>query len=384
MVLHGHKFGFFNKLFKLLLILILFNILSKISIVFASNNFLGLNTRGIIIMWVELFILASFVITWLINLKIIRYYRTSIIGRPFIYILIGLTFLAASRIYILLFNLHIYELDETTLQFGWHIMYFSGMITFLISINNFDKRRYDDELQGFQKNDLLVILFLSIINILTYFFTISHNKVISNILVGSIFDKTGSVHFIAFILTGYLAFKLLKIKTTSTKDELGRLLVSFIPFFLIFLSLMTLNHFWELITESWGILGLNHDVIETVEQLFWIPGFLVTFIGLKRVHTISINSILYSETQLAIKLSEKNSRLILYILEIMSHHVGSSAMNIAIKSSEDIGVHFSDIQIADIHNLSIAVNENTKELLGEFPSNILSQAINLVSTFYSN
>lgn len=384
MVLHRHKFGSFNKSLKLLLILVLLNIISKIRVVSASNNFLGINTHGIINMWLELFILASFVITWVINLKIIRHYRTSIVGRPFIYILTGLTFLASSRIYIILYNLHAYELDETTLHFGWHIMYFTGMIAFLISINNFDKRRHDSELQGFKKNDLLVVLFLSIINILAYILTISHNKALSNNYVKSIFDKTGSVHFIAFILAGYLAIKLIKIRATSTNDELGRLLVSFIPFFLIFLSLMTLNHFWELLTENWGILSLNHEFIETVEQVFWLPGFLVTFVGLKRVYSISMDSVLYSRTKIAIKSLENNSPLILYILEIMSHHVGSSAMNIATKSSQDIGVRFSEIQLGDISNLSIAVHENTRELIGEFPSKFLSQAIKLVSTIYTN
>jgi len=57
--------------------------------------------------------------------------------------------------------------------------------------------------------------------------------------------------------------------------------------FLIFLVLMILNHFWELITESWMIILLPEIIIETVEQVFWLPASIFLAYGLWRVSKVT-------------------------------------------------------------------------------------------------
>lgn len=375
------KFKSHTRILKILLILTLLNIVNKIQAVSANGTHSSFENRGLLLVWLEVFIFLAFIVTLFYNIRIIRHYGRSIVGRPFIYILVGMAFLALARIYIIFYNFHIYDLEETTLQFGWHVIFYTGMISFLLSINNLD-RRSDNELQGFKNVDFLIISLLILSTGFAFVLTIVQNKTFAKNFDNSIFDTSGFVHFIAFILSGYLALKLLKIRATSSDDDLGKLIVSFIPSFLIFLSLMSLNHFWELVTESWGLLNLNQNIVETVEQVFWLPGYMVTAYGLRQVHSLSQSSLIYQDTTISTKAKEENTLLMDSVLQILSHHIGSSALSIVTQSCNDIGIQFNDIDPSDIDNLSVSVHENTRELIGEFASRFLEQAIKLVATIY--
>lgn len=75
----------------------------------------------------------------------------------------------------------------------------------------------------------------------------------------------GLHHFISFALAGTVASYLF-----SMKSKLGMIGKAIANPFIIAVSALSLQHLWELITESWKLIDISTENIESVEQIFMI------------------------------------------------------------------------------------------------------------------
>lgn len=93
------------------------------------------------------------------------------------------------------------------------------------------------------------------------------------LLTGSVVDTLGIHHFSVFVLGGMSAWYLYRLK-----GDWGMISTS-LNYFIAFLVLIGLQHFWETVTESWQLVHLDSVFIEGVEMLIIIPALILLFIS---------------------------------------------------------------------------------------------------------
>jgi len=354
-----------------LMIFVLFSVLK----VRAANNIFGVEARGVINLYAEGSILGMFVLILFLNLLVSRKLGNSIVSLPFIYILGGIVIEEAARILIILYEFEVYHIAEITLQIGWHYLFFLGMILFYVSLNRFAQRLNENDLHGFSKIDGGIFSVVFLLSIIGFLFIGSVNQVIIDNFQGSIYDSIGLIHFLAFLVAGILTFRLLRIRRKAQDSRMGKYIESIVPTFILFLTLMSLNHFWELITESWALVDLDEAIIETGEQLFWVLSFFTMFVGFILLNR-TVNQILRSSEKEVAEVDIKlNDPVVTLIIDILSEHIGSLAVNIAITSSKQSGIELNKIDETNVSAFGDAVASNTKDLIGEFPSKFLNHSL---------
>lgn len=195
---------------------------------------------------------------------------------PFLGIASSIVLLLIARIFVFAVDAGIYNLHEVNLHIWWHMIFAFSMICFIIG----GKKLRDIAVNPAEGSQLRIIdifypsLFIAL-SLSMFLFVQSVEDGMSALFVGSIVDSLGIHHLVVVILAAIAAWYVLKIK-----QNWGAILnVSVYPFF-IFISLMAVQHIWELLTESWKVIILSHETIELVEQYIILPGFAALIIGL--------------------------------------------------------------------------------------------------------
>jgi len=254
----------------------------------ADDNEGGL-TRGDLIIPVEAIIFLFMTGAIILNAKIVLKFGKSLYGTPFIYILFGLILMELTRILYMLFDFRFLNLSHETLNFLWHMVFYIGMVSFIIALQKIKNTAQGNKKGIFSKKDYYLLSSLGILTVILLIIAFPLDRWLNSAYVGSAADKLGLQHFLAFILAGLLASYLLWIKIN--KEYSGEFVSTIITPFLLFLILMSLNHFWELLTENWKIILLSDEIIEKVEQLFWLPASIILFYGFLSLNKIIKKSI---------------------------------------------------------------------------------------------
>ncbi len=231
--------------------------------------------------WLEALIFVFIIVAVLLNITVIHKFKTSTFGMPFIYILSGMILLGLSRVVILLYDLEILEIQDITLQVWWHLLFYLAMVSFLFALTKIISTAKGQKLVGFTKNDSIILGLFGLLAAILLLGAEAANQWVASLFDGSFMDKGGVVHFIAFGLAGFAAAKLFWIRINQKYS--GKIIAAIIIPFLLFLALMSLNHFWELLTESWKVILVPEATIETVEQFFWLPAFICMTYGFIRL-----------------------------------------------------------------------------------------------------
>jgi len=268
-------------------IMIFFNSINTVS---AIHNYSSGERIGVLNLWIEAFILLFLIIAAVMNLKIISKHKKDVWKSMFIFVLSGIILMILSRLIIVLYDFQIINIGDETLAMGWHIIFYLAMICFLIFLEKVirirDKALSGKQL-GFRKSDLITLVILGVLAVATFFILEPLDAWFLSWFEGSFIAEIGLHHFIAFLFAGFIAAKITWVKFFMERESYDtRAINSLFAGFIIFLGLMGLNHFWELITESWMIIRLSSMVIETVEQIFWLPASVFLAYGLWRASKI--------------------------------------------------------------------------------------------------
>lgn len=101
---------------------------------------------------------------------------------------------------------------------------------------------------------------------------------VMGLYTSSVLDTIGLHHFIAFALAGWVAVYLFNAR--ANLGQVGTLIANPV---LLAVSALSLQHFWELLTESWAVISVSTDVIEGVETIFLIAAALSLIWGAWRL-----------------------------------------------------------------------------------------------------
>ncbi|MDH5403028.1 MAG: hypothetical protein OEY49_11100 [Candidatus Heimdallarchaeota archaeon] len=330
------------------------------------------HTKNVINHELESVIATIFLLTIINLLGFIYKQGKSKLNRPIIFVTIGTLVMGLTRVIYFLFEYNLVDISNETRDFSWHIIYFNALILFMMAIKitiETTSTEYNEKEKSYDSVIQLSLLFLSIIIIVTMNVW---NESFTKAYKDSILDTSGLIHILAFILAGIFAQQLFQFRQRSNVDEMGRYMDELTKPLLFFLVLMSLNHFWEMITEGWGILKLSMKMIETGEQLFWIPGFLVLMHG-------SIKLILLQYSTLAklddVQPSQITNNFSEEVISILKDHIGTSALVVAIQACNDIEMNINNIEPSNLNNFTTSLEKYTQNLIGNFPSKYLSKSI---------
>ena len=337
----------------------------------SATSFLGRETRGALNIWYELIIMFSFLIILIINFLLNRRMGSSVTSLPFIYIMAGMAIMEASRILIFMYDLKIYDIADTTLQAWWHGLFYLAMVLFSYAILQVSRRTKESDLRTIGMKDITIIGLCFVFVVLDLLTPQLANDWFTGWFDGSALDTSGLLHFIAFLLAAILTFQLLTVRRAAKSNDFGKYIASIVPSFIGFLAVMSLNHFWELLTESWAIFEFDEEVIETGEQLFWVVGFLIMVIGYYSL----LSSVNRSRSKVEIDVKSIDSPVVKAIIEVLAEHVGTLANTVAARSSQEMGIQISELSKSNISQFGAAVENNTKDLIGLFPSKFLNQTL---------
>ena len=224
-------------------------------------------SRGLLIPWLELLVFILIIIAFFQNMAFVRKFGKSAMGLFFIYILAGTSTMATIVAIILLFNLEILSISESTLMVWWHFIFYTGMTALLLGLHTMEKSMSSETERTAGKYTLIISIFVGF-SLLIFTFAYFLNGWITSIIEGSLVDRMGIFHFIAFAFAILMAIKLFRIRS-----KFGSIIKNFIPALFIFLISLSLIHLWELLAESWKVFTFEDSIIENVEQVFWLAAF---------------------------------------------------------------------------------------------------------------
>lgn len=173
------------------------------------------------------------------------------------------------------------HIDDSTLMVLWHIIFYDAILVCLFAVR---------ALVGLSNRDApkpsrLVAWGMGALAVSTGVALIACAAMVDPWIVlwfkGSVWERVGVLHGVAFVFAGLVAHYLFRIKTQYEKT-----IGSFATPLLWAIGLLSIIHVWELCTESWMIISVTEAFGESIEQLLWIPVFgtiLLAFIQLHRV-----------------------------------------------------------------------------------------------------
>lgn len=202
-----------------------------------------------------------------------RAYGDSVIGVSLLYFLIGTFFLGSIRLFFFLNGSGIISVDEMTADIVWHVFHWLSLAAYLVAGKKLiwfvdNKSNSAWEKPSYYKAAIVGLLSSGFVLVVVLTATL-YNDIFDQ-YEGTWLDQAGLIHFISFIFGGIVAFYMLKIR----KRLMPAIAVIAAPL-VINIVLLSVSHFWELLTESWRIISLTDEAIEKTEQLIMFPGYIV-------------------------------------------------------------------------------------------------------------
>ncbi|MCP6719350.1 MAG: hypothetical protein KJI71_03905 [Patescibacteria group bacterium] len=256
-------------------------ILSILSFVFALPAFaveelaLGGEKEQALISFLDpinniILVIAAVVIIFRIALG----YGRSSVGAAFLYFLYGTVLLGSIRLFIFFVDGGILPISEGTLIVWWHLLFYLAMIAFFIgakSLVQWVSATDVSEVISFRKALWVGILF-TMLTLALFFTAVPLNEAFDNAFSGSIWDRFGIQHFVAFLFAGLVTLHMLRVGRKLRKN-IATIVMPLLGTF----ALLTVIHLWELVTESWKWIVFPEAIIESVEQIITLPAYIFIF-----------------------------------------------------------------------------------------------------------
>lgn len=180
------------------------------------------------------------------------------------YLFIGTGVFFAVTIFQKLAESGIYTISEDSTDVWWHVLFYIAMISYYLGFKTLAKlgtSETTDTAVDTNKSKLWGIVSLFLVAVV---FIIPHwADSFINSYTASKVAEFGLHHFIAFALAGVVGAYLFMAKIFF--GQIGKAIAA--PMIIAIWSLC-LQHFWELLTESWKVFEITSDKIEGVEKIF--------------------------------------------------------------------------------------------------------------------
>lgn len=189
-----------------------------------------------------------------------------------IYFLTAFLVFLEIRVFFLLNDLNILPLKDVSLMLGWHLMFYLAITAFILAAKAKSGQKAVAELP--ELNFAMIIFSAILVFVVVALF----NEQIGDFLEGSFVDKSGIMHFIAFIFSFVSGtyFKGMKAESHPFAKASNFLIAT-----LVFYALV---HVWELLNESWAIIPVTPQTGENIEQFLVLPVFICGLIAFYKVY----------------------------------------------------------------------------------------------------
>lgn len=208
----------------------------------------------------------GFLAASIITILAIRGFGKSVLGSIFSYLFIGTGIFFFITIFQKL-GADFFGVSDESANVWWHVMSYIALIfyylalRFLVGLGNAEIGPNNVVKIGAEKHWMLVAAtMLAIIFIIPE----TMDSLVSFYLISPL-AGLGLHHFLAFILAGVVGSYLV-----SAKKNLGQIGRAIANPMIVAIWALGLQHFWELLTESWKVIIVSEDSIEGVENIFLI------------------------------------------------------------------------------------------------------------------
>lgn len=191
---------------------------------------------------------------------------------------LGIIFFALSYLFVPILGVNAEALSDVVFHLGWHSIFYMSMISFIWGGVRIRQVSRNSLYTHFNIWDLFVVAFTVFVTFSIFFSIQNFNTVYSTTIEGSFVDRFGIHHLVAFVLAVIVAWYIFYIKKSW-----GKLVAVGANGILGFLSLVALQHLWELLTESLKIIRVTMDVVEGVETYIVIGALFFLCISMLAV-----------------------------------------------------------------------------------------------------
>ncbi len=189
------------------------------------------------------------------------------------YIACGIALLGMTRVFYIVADRGVISVHDDTLEFWWHIIFFLSMAVCVCG----GKVLGLVEGEGDRLGSLRSLKQWSVISALVTAAVFLTAEPLDKSFVagfdGTFWDIFGVQHFAAFVAAAlvllYIVGSVGIHESTSDARIINRLKFPL----MMTVGLFALDHFWELLTESWEIFAFEETLIERVEQMIVLPAF---------------------------------------------------------------------------------------------------------------
>ncbi|MDO8728441.1 MAG: hypothetical protein Q7K26_00960 [bacterium] len=188
----------------------------------------------------------------------------STLGSIFSYLFIGTAIFFIITIFQKL-GADFFAISDESVDIWWHLMFYMAVLSYyfgfrpLVNLGNSDGQT--EEAVGMEKKwGIFSLIVLALIFIIP-----NMAEPVVTAYETSPVGQLGLHHFIAFILSGMVGSYLL-----SVKKSFGQIGTAIANPMIVAIWAFGLQHFWELLAESWKIIDITSQNIEGVERIFLI------------------------------------------------------------------------------------------------------------------
>lgn len=208
----------------------------------------------------------GFLIASIITMLAVRKFGKSALGSIFSYLFIGTGIFFVITIFQKLGG-DFFKISHESVDVWWHIMFYMALISyyyglkFLVGLGSAETDTNQGIKIGAEKKWGLMVLVLLVV----IFIIPNLAEPIITTYESSPLGQLGLHHFLSFILSGIVGSYLF-----SAKKNLGQIGKAIANPIIIAIWALSIQHFWELLTESWKVINITGDNIEGVEKIFLI------------------------------------------------------------------------------------------------------------------
>lgn len=184
-----------------------------------------------------------------------------------------------------LVEMGLYNISDESQDVWWHFMFFLAMFSFYFGFKSLAKLGNTDQTSqntAVSTNKAQLWGYFSLFLFAVIFIIPNWAETAINAYTSSRVAELGAHHFIAFVMAGVVGAYLF-----SAKLFLGQIGKAIASPMIIAIWALALQHFWELLTESWKVFEVTSENIEGVEKIFLIIASICVIVVSLRLRSFS-------------------------------------------------------------------------------------------------
>lgn len=170
-----------------------------------------------------------------------------------------------------------FGINADSMDFWWHIMFYLAMASYFLGFKALTKLGTEEK----PKSTLGWGIFSLVVLVLVFVLPSMTDGLVQSYMTSPL-ANFGLHHFLAFAMAGAVAAYLF-----SAKKNLGMIGKAIANPMLIAVLAVGIQHFWELLNESWKIVMVTSEVGEGVEKIFLIIAAVCVTVAALRLKALA-------------------------------------------------------------------------------------------------